>query len=105
MPTEKDRILRFTKHNFRNRIPFVIYADFEAINKPINDDPEKTTRNLKHNIAASVGYYILSDHPDITPSYYSWYRNPDVVERFCDFLIHKEKEFADILELDIPLNM
>jgi hypothetical protein len=69
-------ILKFTKYNIRNRIPFVIYGDFEAINiktyekynkdKSImeyfnianGDGNSQKTRKIEHQVASSVGVIL-----------------------------------------------
>ena len=37
-PSVKNNTLEFTNCGFKNRVPFVIYADFECILKPMIDD-------------------------------------------------------------------
>jgi hypothetical protein len=58
--------LEFTKYNFRNRLPFVIYADFEAISKPCNVNKVETesqtevkTKKLKYQSPAAVRVLII----------------------------------------------
>jgi hypothetical protein len=88
--------LEYTKHNYRNRMPFVIYADFESINDStlltfqdeVNPErPAIKTRRIKHQSEAAVGALIKSDHEEIIPAQYFSYRGKDVVDVFCNFLI------------------
>ena len=37
LPTEDKALLKFENVKFMERVPFVIYADFESITKPVND--------------------------------------------------------------------
>jgi hypothetical protein len=69
-------MLEYTKHNYRNRIPFVIYADFELINDStlftfqdeVNPErPAIKTRRIKHQSVAAIGALIKSDHEEIIP--------------------------------------
>jgi hypothetical protein len=71
-------------------LPFVIYADFEAINvktyekyikeekimETFNIEEEennKKTRKIEHQIAAAAGCFIHSDHENIYGSNYIFY--------------------------------
>ena len=38
LPNKKNNTLEFKNFGFKNRVPFVIYADFESILKPVIDD-------------------------------------------------------------------
>ena len=38
LPSVKNNTLEFTNFGFKNRVPFVIYADFECVLKPVIDD-------------------------------------------------------------------
>jgi hypothetical protein len=36
MPEEGENILKFTAHHKQMRVPYIIYADFEALNVPVD---------------------------------------------------------------------
>ena len=59
MPKEAQNTLRFTNHHKQMRVPYIIYANFEALNIPIEgcaDNPEKsyTGRLQSRSHAATV---------------------------------------------------
>ena len=54
LPSVKNNILGFTNFVFKNRVPFVIYADFECVLKPVIDDE----RAYQHHVPFSVDYFI-----------------------------------------------
>ena len=45
--------------------PFVVYADFESILHPINEEKQKTKRYQEHD-ACSFSYYIVSRVPGVS---------------------------------------
>ena len=65
LPNKKNNTLEFTIFGFKNRVPFVIYADFECILKPVIDSEH-----------FSVGYYIKCSY-DNSLSEYKSYRQED----------------------------
>ncbi|WP_375671641.1 hypothetical protein, partial [Bartonella sp. CL27QHWL] len=107
--------LKFEKHSFKNRVPFVIYADFESISEPLlvvsNDDSSSNTNNntiskkLFKQIASAVGIYVHSDYPQLYTSQYFSCRNSNVVDIFCNFLIKMEEQFSNLLNSNSPLIM
>jgi hypothetical protein len=114
----KNAKLEFTKHNYRNRIPFVIYADFESISETIygpdnsaNNMPK--TKKLKQQSPSAVGILIKSDHEEIIPTQYISYFNEDregqtksdVIEDFCKFLIDIEYRFSQIFTTDLKMKI
>jgi hypothetical protein len=104
--------LEFTKYNFRNKLPFVIYADFETISKTIygpNNFPDNKFKKLKHQTPAAVGILIKTDFDYISladreNNYFS-YIGEDVVNVFCNFLIKIEEEFSKIFETDLEMKI
>ena len=94
----ENNILTYTKHNFRNFIPFVIYADFESITC-------YSTEKGKPQKAAAVGAYLCSRLPELVPSQYFHNRSENVIAVFCDWLVALEKSFRLLLERNIPLLM
>lgn len=124
MPTEKDYKLEYKKYHFKNKVPFVIYGDFESLNKELTDidrkeiyykrkvfnsnnpstimneykDPdEKNTIKKIHQSAAAFGIYIKSDYPELINSEYYSYRAENCVNHFVDLMIEYEIKFNKIL--------
>nr|XP_015923625.2 uncharacterized protein LOC107451906 [Parasteatoda tepidariorum] len=79
MPTEKEKWIHFKNFKHIHKIPFVIYADFECLTKPIasccpNSQSSYTELYQKHE-AISFCYYV---------SYFGKEYKPPVVSRGAD---------------------
>lgn len=83
-PVSNDE-LKFNKFQKKMRIPFVIYADFEAFLKPIQtcaNDPSKSyTSNVQKHEPYSFGYYIKCAYDDSLSKYES-YSGPNCAQEF-----------------------
>ena len=91
MPKPGKNILEFKNHHFKNRLPFVIYCDFEAYNIPIQSctpDPNKSyIKPISKQEINSYGIYVHSDYPEIyKPQYFSYVGN-DAVEKYVEKVI------------------
>ncbi|XP_030766283.1 uncharacterized protein LOC115890241 [Sitophilus oryzae] len=89
-----ENILKYTNYQKQMEVPFVIYADFECILKPLNnnenvEDPNSsyTVKNFEH-IPYSFAYYVKCSFDD-TYSKFEKYRGLD-----------SEKVFINSLEQD-----
>ena len=96
--------------NFKKsmRVPFVIYADFEAITEKIGSatpNPEKsyTEKHQKHT-PSGFCYYVkkegIENHAEPVV-----YRGKDCVQKFCKMIEQEVKEIAEIYKSIIPLEM
>ena len=70
MPTSKNNTQRFKNLANRERVPFVVYEDFECLLKPTRDE----NAYQKHE-AFSVGYYLKCSYDDSLSKYRS-FRGP-----------------------------
>ena len=59
MPTLKYKILRFKNHNNKERVPFIVYAEFECLLKPTRDE----NAYQKHE-AFRLGHYLKCSYDD-----------------------------------------
>ncbi|CAC5378564.1 unnamed protein product [Mytilus coruscus] len=88
MPEPGKNILEFNNHHFKNRLPFVIYCDFEACNIPMQSctpDPNKSyTKPISKQEINSYGMYVHSDYPEIYKSQYFRYDGDDAVEKYVE---------------------
>ena len=60
MPKEGKNIVKFTNHHKQMRVPYIIYADFEALNIPIEgcaDNPEKK-QHIAKQVPCSYCYVV-----------------------------------------------
>ena len=76
LPSVKNNTLEFTNFGFKNRVPFVIYADFECILKPVIDDE----RAYQHHVPFSVGYYIKCSYNESLSEYKSYRQENEQAE-------------------------
>jgi len=81
-PKEGQNILKFTNHHKQMQAPYIIYADFEALNIPVEgcaDNPQKT-RQIAKQVPCSYCYVVFrSDGVVKAPVLY---RGEDAVEHF-----------------------
>ncbi|CAC5386013.1 unnamed protein product [Mytilus coruscus] len=88
MPEPGKNILEFNNHHFKNRLPFVIYCDFEACYIPMQSctpDPDKSyTKPISKQEINSYGMYVHSDYPEIYKSEYFHYDGDDVVKKYVE---------------------
>ena len=109
MPSEKDKWLKFHDGQCQFKVPFMLYADFESILKPVDERyrdkmkqmkaerKDKASYTEKLNTHVPSGWCVHSkfaygDVPDPT----KLYRGKDCVEQFVD---HVEKEVKRLYEL------
>lgn len=81
--------ISFNNYDRKLRLPFVVYADFEAFLNPINtciNDPSKSsTTNIQEHKVYSFGYYIKCSY-DNTLSVYRTYTGENCAETFMKFI-------------------
>ena len=95
-----DNVIKFRNYNNQLKLPFVIYADFEAFNKSIPThvpDPEKKsyTINYQKQEANSYCYYIHcidSKHSKLVH-----YRGPDAGKHFVNAISEDTKAIYKVL--------
>jgi len=73
LPSEDDKWLNFNNYCRKERVPFIVYADFECI-------LEKTEEShmYQHHRVFSVGYYVHCSYDD-SLSMYRFRRDNDCV--------------------------
>ena len=96
--------------NFKKsmRVPFVIYADFEAVTEKIDSatpNPEKSyTEKYQKHTPSGFCYYVKKDGAEnyAEPVVY---RGEDCVEKFCTMIEEEVKVIGAIYKDIIPLEM
>ena len=97
--------LKFDKFINTEKAPFVIYADFECLNVPIDTntpDPNKSyTKKLTKHEPVSFCYYIKSFNESVYKSIKRTYikeeeEDPDVIDVFINWLEEDVKEIAKL---------
>ena len=76
-----DTSIEFRNVRYQQRVPFVVYADCEAICAP---NKEKHRRSLfySHHLPCSIGYKLVTEVPQLVDEAYHSYTGPDVVKWF-----------------------
>lgn len=99
---ESNSILQFKHFDRKQKIPFVIYADFESVleNSDINTSPH--TRTYKVHKPACFAYYICCSY-DSTLNKYVTYRGRDCVDKFIELLIEDTKHINEKMTNKQPM--
>ena len=60
LPSEDDRFLRFKNFNKKERVPVIVYADFECLIEPRKENQNE--RIVSNHKAFSIGFYVKYSH-------------------------------------------
>ena len=111
MPDKDDNILKFNNFHKQQPVPFVIYADFEAITEKIsscqpNDDKSYTEAYQKHT-DCGYGYKIVCCYDDKYSKPATTYRGKKAVYKFMEAMLEEVKYCKRIMkqEFNKPLRM
>ena len=111
MPTEDDNILKFNNFHKQQPVPFVIYADFEAITEKLqgcqpNNDKSYTEAYQKHT-DCGYGYKVVCCYDDKYTKPVQIYRGEKAVYKFMDKMLEEVKYCKNIMkkEFNKPLKM
>jgi hypothetical protein len=106
LPDEENNILRFTEVQKQLKVPFVIYADFESILVPCeqeNLDPSLSyTKKVQLYETSDFCYTVVS----VVEEYCKppvVYRGADSVDQFLNHLMDDEKIISEILKHVEPM--
>lgn len=55
LPTEDNKIVQFKNHKNKNSVPFIVYANFECLLEPIENNKHD---EICHHKTLSVEYYV-----------------------------------------------
>ena len=102
---EKGTMQRFKHHERSEKVPFVIYADTEALIKPIqncepNPESSYTKKNQKHK-PISFSYCIKCFDDNVFKPVLRSYTGEDAMEKFVEWLEKDVKEITNIPEVDM----
>ena len=111
MPEKGDNILKFNNHHKQQPVPFVIYADFEAITEKIhgcqqNNDSSFTEAYQKHT-DCGYGYKVVCCYDDKYTKPINIYRGEKAVNKFMEKMLEEVKYCKNIMkkEFNKPLKM
>ena len=111
MPDEDNNILKFNNFHKQQPMPFVIYADFEAITEKIsgcqpNNNKSYTEAYQKHT-DCGYGYKIVCCYDDKYSKPVTIYRGEKAVYKFMEAMLEEVKYCKKIMkkEFNKPLRM
>ena len=111
MPTKDDNILKFNNAHKQIPVPFVIYADFEAITEKIhgcqpNNDKSFTEAYQKHT-DCGYGYKVVCCYDDKYTKPVQIYRGEKAVYKFMEAMLEEVKYCKKVMkkEFNKPLRM
>ena len=102
---EKGTILRFKHHERSEKLPFIIYADTEALIKEMqNCDPNPQnsyTKKYQKHEPISFSYYIKSFDDNVYKSKLRKYTGEDAMEKFVEWIEDDVKDIANIQDVEM----
>ena len=111
MPDEDNNILKFNNFHKQQPVPFVIYADFEAITEKIsgcqpNNDESYTEAYQKHT-DCGYGYKVVCCYDDEYSKPATTYRGEKAVHKFMEAMLEEVKYCKKVMkkEFNKPLRM
>ena len=108
MPTEKEKWLKFHNGQYQFKVPFMLYADFESISKPVDEryrvrmNTMKTERKGKVPYPEKINTHVPSGwcvhstfaHGDVADPL-KIYRGKDCMEKFVEYIEEEVKRLYD----------
>ena len=111
MPEKGKNILKFNNFHKQQKVPFVIYADFEAITEKIsggkpNDEKSYTEAYQKHT-DCGYGYKVVCCYDDKYTKQTQIYRGEKVAYKFMEAMLEEVKYCKNTMKrfFNKPLNM
>ena len=102
---EKGTMLRFKHHERSEKVPFVIYADTEALIKPIQNcepNPESSyTKKYQKHKPISFSYCIKCFDDNVYEPKLRNYTGEDAMEKFVEWIEEDVKEIANIPDVEM----
>ena len=105
MPTGKEKWLKFHDGQYQFKVPFMLYADFESILKPIDEwyrdkmNTMKAEREAKASYAEKINTHVLSGWCVLStfaygdaPDPLKIYRGKDCVQKFVEYIEEEVKQ-------------
>ena len=100
MPTENNKSIKFVNHKNQLKAPWVIYADFESIIRPIEGPVPSTEESFTHksSIHESCGFSLRVVRSDGYSPEQGYYRGPNCIQEFLKQLKEAEPTFKQLLK-------
>ncbi|XP_067209958.1 uncharacterized protein [Linepithema humile] len=101
LPSEDKKWLTFHHYSWKERLPFVVYADLECTLEK-KEDQDGITYAYQHHRAFSVGFYVSCTYDNCLSSFKS-YRGEDCVTWFVNELHDLVRRVKAILTTVVPM--
>ena len=108
MPEEGENILAFQNYKKQMKVPYVIYADFEALVKKIqgcerNPDKKSYTEKTEWHEACGYSYIVVKSDGEVTGS--KVYRGENAVKSFLESIMQEKEKIREMLAKQEPITM
>ena len=109
MPDKDNNILKFNSFNKQQPVPFVIYADFEAITEKIsscqhNNDKSYTEAYQKHT-DCGYGYKVVCCYDDKYRKPTTTYRGKKAVYKFMEDMLEEVKYCKNVMKWKLKIDL
>ena len=104
LPKNGKHTVNFTHIERMMRVPFVIYADCEAILTPVKGDESKNTMIYQNHQPNHVGVKLVSDYPHLIQDEYKQFDGKDCIIEFLKYTTDVEEKCIKILNDKTFLN-
>ena len=102
MPDKDNNILKFNNFHKEQPVPFVIYADFEAITEKISgclsNDSKSYTKAYQKHTDCGFGYKVVCCYDDKYSQPLKIYRGEKAVYTFMEYLLDEVKYCKNIMK-------
>ena len=111
MPTKDNSILKFNNYHKQQPVPFVIYADFEALLQKVEkgqpDSDKSYTEEFQRHIDCGSAYKVVCCYDDNYSKDICIYRGENAVYKFLEQMLEEVNYCKDIVkrEFNKPLKM
>ena len=111
MPEKGNNILKYNNFHKQQQVPFVIYADFEAITEKISgcqpNNNESYTNAYQNHTDCGFGYKVICCYDDKYSQPLKIYRGEKAVYTFLEYMLDEVKYCKKVMkkEFNKPLKM
>ena len=99
---KKGTMLEFKNYHRMEKVPFIVHADFECFNKPIQsydpDDEKSYTKQYQKHEPSSFCYYIKCFDDEVYEPKLVSYTGKDAAQKFVEMLEEDIREITSIPE-------
>lgn len=93
LPEKVNNILKFKNYSYKEKVSYVIYADFECLLRKRMPFGTNTQQKVQEHVPFSIAFYLKCDFDD-SQSFFKTYRGEDCAEWFVQQL----KEISKFVE-------